>query len=132
MHQPQTIYAPDSRYARLRLAAALLLSTIGSVGMWAVPVALPAVQADFGVLRGEASLPFTLMMVGFGAGSVVMGRFADRFGIVLPLGCGLAALCGGYLLAGMAQNLWQFALVHLLIGIGTSPSFGPLMADTSH
>jgi MFS family permease len=132
MHHPQSIYAPDSRYARLRLAAALVLSTIGSVGMWAVPVALPAVQADFGVLRGEASLPFTLMMIGFGAGSVAMGRFADRFGIVLPLVCGLVALCSGYLLAGIAQNLWQFALVHLLIGVGTSPSFGPLMADTSH
>jgi MFS family permease len=125
-------HAPDSRYAWLRLTAALVLSTIGSVGMWAIPVALPAVQADFGVLRGEASLPFTLQMVGFGAGSVVMGRLADRVGIVLPLICGMVCLCGGYLLASIAQNLWQFALLHLLIGLGTSPSFGPLVADSSH
>ena len=72
----------DSSYAWMRLAVALLLGTIGSVGMWSFVVALPAVQADFGIARGEASLPFTLTMVGFGVGGIVMGRLADRFGIV--------------------------------------------------
>jgi len=37
------------------LAFALALSTIGGVGMWSVVVALPSVQQDFGVARGEAS-----------------------------------------------------------------------------
>jgi hypothetical protein len=49
----------DSSYAWMRLAVALALGTIGSVGMWSFVVALPAVQADFGIARGEASLPFT-------------------------------------------------------------------------
>ena len=75
----------DSNYAWMRLAVALLLGTIGSVGMWSFVVALPAVQADFGIARGEASLPFTLTMVGFGIGGIVMGRLADRFGIVVPV-----------------------------------------------
>ena len=57
----------DSAYAWVRLLVALLIGTIGSVGMWSFVVALPAVQADFGVARGEASLPFTLTMIGFGA-----------------------------------------------------------------
>ena len=59
--------------------------------MWSFVVALPAVQADFGVARGEASLPFTLTMIGFGVGGIVMGRLADRFGIVMPVIAGAIA-----------------------------------------
>ena len=68
----------DLRQAWLRLAATMLVSTIGGVGMWSVVVALPAVQAEFGVPRAEASLPFTLAMLGFALGGVVMGRLLDR------------------------------------------------------
>ena len=56
---------PDSGQAWLRLAATMLISTIGGVGMWSVVVALPPVQAEFAVPRAQASLPFTLAMVGF-------------------------------------------------------------------
>ena len=90
----------ESAYAWLRLAAALALGTIGSVGMWSFVVALPSVQADFGVARGDASLPFTLTMLGFGLGGMVMGRFADRRGIVWPATCGALALASGYVLSG--------------------------------
>ena len=74
----------ESAYSWLRLAICVLLSTIGGVGMWSVVVVLPAVQAEFGVDRAAASLPYTLTMIGFGVGGVVMGRLADRFGIMLP------------------------------------------------
>ncbi|HEY0439520.1 MAG TPA: MFS transporter, partial [Xanthobacteraceae bacterium] len=78
----------DSGRAWLRLALAVVLSTIGGVGMWSFVVALPAVQADFGVDRAGASLPYTFVMVGFATGGVLMGRLADRFGIVVPVLCG--------------------------------------------
>ncbi len=123
----------DSRAAWLRLAAAVALSTIGGVGMWSVVVALPAIQADFGVARADASLPFTMVMIGFAGGGIFMGRLADRFGIAVPLTIGTAALSAGYLAAGWASSLWQVALAHgLLIGVGCSASFGPIMADISH
>src|SRR5471032_2344632 len=89
--------ATDSAKAWLRLGVAVLLSTVGGVGMWSVVVALPAIQADFGIGRGEAALPFTLAMIGFACGGVVMGRFADRFGIAVPLALGTFLLCLGYL-----------------------------------
>lgn len=123
----------DSGRAWLRLAAAVVLSTIGGVGMWSFVVALPAVQLEFGVDRAAASLPYTLVMVGFAIGGVVMGRLADRFGVRVPLLGGAAALGAGYVLGGLAGSLWQLAIAHgLLIGIGTSGSFGPLVADISH
>jgi len=126
-------YGVESPYAWRRLAAGLLLSTMGGVGMWSVVVALPAMQAEFGVDRAAASMPFTLTMLGFGAGNVVMGRLADRFGIALPMTLGTLLLAAGYVACGFAGALWQVALLHgALIGLGCSTSFGPLMADISH
>src|SRR5262245_20602854 len=75
----------ESAYAWTRLWIALALSTIGGVGMWSVVVALPAVQAEFGVARADASLPYTLTMIGFGIGGIVLGKLSDRFGIVPPV-----------------------------------------------
>src|SRR5215813_12407755 len=89
----------DSPTAWLRLAVAVTISTIGGVGMWSFMVALPAIQADFGASRADASLPFTLVMLGFAGGGVLMGRLADRFGIAVPLGIGTLALSAGYLAA---------------------------------
>ncbi|MEI9803654.1 MAG: MFS transporter [Pseudolabrys sp.] len=122
----------DSGAAWLRLGVAVLLSTVGGIGMWSFMVALPAIQADFGIGRGEASLPFTLAMIGFACGGVAMGRLADRFGIAAPLTLGTLSLSLGYLAVGHAGSLTQVALAHLLIGTGCSATFGPLMADISH
>src|SRR2546428_8434627 len=115
----------ESPFAWLRLIAAVVLGTIGTVGMWSVPVVLPVVQADFGVARADASLPFTLAMLGFAFGGVLMGRLSDRFGIAAPVVCGAIALGLGYLGAGMARSLTLFALMHVLIGVGASATFGP-------
>ncbi len=123
----------DSRAAWLRLSVAVLLATLGGAGMWTYMVALPAIQADFGIGRGEASLPFTFGMIGFACGGVLMGKLADRFGIAAPIAVGTLMLSAGYALIALAGNVWQVALAQgLLVGIGCSASFGPLMADTSH
>ena len=123
----------ESSYAWGRLAAALLLSAIGGVGMWSVVVVLPTVQAEFGVARADASLPYTLTMILFGLGGILMGRLSDRFGIMIPVIAGALALGLGYLVAGSSVGIGQFTLVQgLLIGVGSSATFAPLLADTSH
>lgn len=123
---------PDSRYSVQRLATCVVISTIGGVGMWSFTVALPAVQADFGIPRGEASLPFTVLMVGFALGSILTGRLADRFGIRTTLVVGAITTSIGYLAAGAASHLWQLSIAYALLGVGTSAGFGPLIADISH
>jgi MFS family permease len=125
--------AADSPYAWWRLAATLALMTVGSSVMYVVAVVLPAVQADFGVQRSDASLPYTLLMIGFGFGGILMGRLADRFGVFVPLCIGAAGLALGYGAAALAPNVWWFALAHGLgLGLlGSSATFAPLVADTS-
>ena len=36
------------------------------------------------------------------------------------------------MLAGLSTALWQFIAVSFLIGLGTSATFAPLMAEASH
>ncbi len=107
--------------------------TIGASGMYVVPVVLPAVQAEFGVARADASLPYTLLMIGYGIGGILMGRLADRFGVMVPLMLGAVCLGLGFALAASASGIVMFALAHgLLIGLmGCSATFAPLLADTS-
>src|SRR5262245_17093549 len=104
--------APESAYAWTRLFAALMLSAIGGVGMWSVIVALPALQAEFGVGRSAASLPYTATMICFGFGGILMGRLSDRFGIFVPVVAGTLALGLGYVVSSQVTSLWQFVLAH--------------------
>ncbi|HUQ76787.1 MAG TPA: MFS transporter [Burkholderiales bacterium] len=123
----------ESRYAWLRLFASLALSSLGGVAMYGVVVALPQVEREFGVARADASLPYAMTMLGFGFGGILMGRLADRFGVMVPVLIGTLGLGGGLIVAGNAGSILQFGLAHgLLAGLlGCSATFAPLIADTS-
>jgi len=123
----------DSRASWARLGLLLLVSSIGGVGMWSVVVTLPAVQAEFGVARAGAALPYTLTMLGFAAGGVLMGRAADRFGIARAVAAAGVMLAAGYALASTTHSLLAYALAHgVLIGmLGAGALFGPVMVDAS-
>ncbi|HEV2677389.1 MAG TPA: MFS transporter [Aliidongia sp.] len=126
-------YAPDGRYAFIRMGVSLLVATLAGVGMWAVIVVLPKVQAEFGVDRAAASAPYTLTMLGFAFGTITLGRLADRVGIMVPMLIACVCLALGFVLAGLAPSLVMFSAVHLLlIGIGAGGGFAPMMADISH
>ncbi|MGY4226358.1 MFS family permease [Bradyrhizobium sp. USDA 4503] len=125
-------FIPDSRRAWLRLVVAVVIGSLGSVGMWSVVVALPVVQTDFGATRGTASLAFTMVMLGFGLGQVVTGKISDRYGIVAAIGAGIGVLGLGYVGAGYAPSIWAFILLHFAIGLSSAATFGPLMAEASH
>lgn len=120
-------------YSVLRLLAAVGLMTIGSGAMYIVVVVLPMVQQEFGVNRADASLPYTLTMLGFGFGGILMGRLADRVGVFWPVVIGILGLSSGYWISAMAGSLTGFAIAHgVLLGLaGSSATFAPLVADIS-
>ena len=132
----QSLGAPtgtaESAYAWLRLLTATLLGTIGGVGMWSFVVQLPVVQAELGIARADASLPYTSAMLGFAVGAVGIGRLVDRFGVIAPLVLST-------LLLGVAYIGSAFAGKHLAAGdcarlhrLGQFWHLCPLIADISH
>ncbi|MGI9368866.1 MAG: MFS transporter [Ruegeria sp.] len=122
----------DSRYSWFRLIVTLAIATVANVGMWAVIVVMPAVEAQFGAGRAEAAMPYTLAMIGFALGNMWLGQLVDRLGVTSAL-IGAAILSAiSYVLATLAQSIFILSLVHLLLGLGTAIGFGPLIADISH
>ncbi len=122
----------DSRYSWLRLLITLAIATVVNVGMWAVVVVMPAIEADFGAGRAAASMPYTLTMIGFAFGNMWLGKLVDNLGVTKAL-IGAALLSAlSYLLATLAPNIAFLSVAHLLLGLGTSIGFGPLIADISH
>ena len=126
------IFTPDSPAAWWRLLIVLAIATVGSVGAWSVVIVLPTVQASLGVTRGAISIAYTLAMIGFGLGGVITGRLTDRLGIIPAVGMGMLLLVLGYFAAGISTTLWQFAMAYFVVGLGSSSTFAPLMAEASH
>lgn len=122
----------DSRYSWARLAATLAVGVLGSVGIWSIITIMPAVQAEFGIDRAGASFPYTLTMLGFALGNLLIGRAVDRFGITSAL-IGASLLIGvAYGLAALSPSLGVLSALQFFIGLGAAASFGPLIADISH
>lgn len=124
----------DGRYAWGRLVISVMLATIGGIGIWSSVVVLPVIEAEFGLDRGGASLPYFATMIGLAIGGTVIGRLTDRLGIMPLLIFGGLMLGGGYLLSAQVTSYWQFVVVQaVMIGmLGASVSFGPLVADITH
>jgi prepilin-type N-terminal cleavage/methylation domain-containing protein len=105
----QRFYAANDRYDRDRTGG----QTIWAVtGMYSITVVLPRIQQEFGVARGDASLPYTLTMIGFGIGGILMGRLADRFGVMAPVMLGAwawASASPSGLAPSLAGSAWRKA-----------------------
>lgn len=129
MSNPQIL---DSAYSWKRLAITLLIATVGNVGMWAIIMIMPAVQAEFGIARADASIPYTLTMVGFAIGNLLIGRAVDRYGICLSMIGAALSIGAGFGLAAASPSVFTLSACQLLIGFGAAASFGPLIADISH
>jgi len=121
----------DSRYSWTRLAISLIIATVGNVGIWSIIVVMPAIQAEFGVDRAAASLPYTLTMVGFALGNMAIGQVVDRFGVTTALIGAALLVAAATGTAALSPSVLVLSGLQLLIGFGTAASFGPLIADVS-
>ncbi len=98
-------FMPDSGQAGVRLGLALLIGSIGSVGLWSVVVVLPVVQAEFGATRGAgvAGLHASRWSVSASAASPPAGS-PDRFRHLAAIGLSIVFLGCGYVAAGLSTH----------------------------
>lgn len=122
----------DSTYSWLRLLITMMIGTVANVSMWAVVVVMPGIETEFGASRADASLPYTLTMVGFAVGNLLIGRVVDRFGVTVALIGAAIGIAIGYGLAMISPSMLTLSLAHLVLGLGAAVGFGPLIADISH
>lgn len=121
----------DSRYSWMRLTISLCLAIVGNIGMWAVIVVLPDMQAEFGIDRASASLPYVAAMTGFAVGNLTLGPSVDRWGIVPVLVFAASMQATGFLLAAVSGSVISMTLCHAMLGLGASAAFAPLISDVS-
>ena len=121
-------------YPLIRLTTAVALMTLGCSAMWAGAIVLEPIANEFDTGRGNSSLISGTVMSGFAVGGGVMGRLADRMGIMIPALIGSLALPAGFYLAAHASSILEISLAFsLLCGfLGSSFSMAPLIADISH
>ncbi|KJS09866.1 MAG: MFS transporter [Hoeflea sp. BRH_c9] len=122
----------DSRYSWTRLAVTLAIAVLGNVGMWAIIVIMPAVQSEFAIARADASMPYTLTMIGFALGNLVIGRVVDRYGVTVALSLSAITMATGFGLAAVSGSVLMLSSMQFIVGFGTAAGFGPLIADISH
>ena len=110
------------------------MMTVAMCGMYASIMVLEPVTREFQVGHGAGALPYTLYMIGFGLGNIVLGRIMDRFGIPILAITAVICLPSGLYIVSNAENFWVFTLsLSVLCGfLGGAFAFGPLMADISH
>ena len=122
----------DSRYSWFRLIITMLVAVVANAGMWAIIVIMPAVEAEFGTTRADASLPYTLNMIGFALGNFAIGRALDRFGVTVSLILAALGIVAGLILAILSQSIVMLSCAQLIVGFASAVGFGPLIADISH
>ncbi len=122
----------DTPYAWFRLFITLIIAIFANTGMWAVITIMPALEVEFVTSRAVTSLPFTMNMIGFAVGNLVIGQIIDRFGVTLSVMAAAICSASAFFLATLAGDIYLLAGIHLLLGFGTAAGFGPLITDISH
>ena len=122
----------DTSYAWFRLAVTLVIAIFANTGMWAVITIMPALEAEFATSRATTSLPFTMNMIGFALGNLVIGRIIDKIGVTLSVMAAAIVSAAAFLLSTMTGDIYLLAGVQLFLGFGTAAGFGPLITDISH
>lgn len=122
----------DSSYSWFRLSITLIIAIFANTGMWAVITIMPDLETDFETARSVTSMPFTLNMIGFAVGNLVIGRIIDRFGVFISVIAAATTSAIAYYLVSQTQNFYLLTAFHLMLGFGTAAGFGPLISDISH
>ena len=119
-------------YRWVIVGSGALLGCVAIGAMFSLPVFLVPMTATTGWSRTGISLAMTIGFLAMAFGSVFWGTVTDRFGPRMVVLAGSCLLVVSLTLAAFSQTLFEFQLVFgLLVGVGTSAIFAPMMATVT-
>jgi len=122
----------DSTHSWFRAFLLFILAVIGTVGMWSVVVFIPEIENEFKVDRGTSSLLYAATMIGFGLGTVIIGKIFDKHGIKKPIIIASISLIISYYLYSISIYFWNLLFLQVFMGFAAAAFFGPAMADITN
>ncbi len=122
----------DSTHSWFRAFLLFILAIIGTVGMWSVVVFIPEIEKEFKVDRGTSSLLYAATMIGFGFGTVIIGKIFDKHGIKKPIVIASISLIISYYLYSISLYFWNLLFLQVFMGFAAAAFFGPAMADITN
>ncbi len=123
----------ETGYSWVVAGVSTVMMAVAFGASYLVIVALVPIAADFGWPRSIPSLAYSLVLVGAGAGGILMGYWLDRRGMWQPALLGSVMLGLGTIIAGQATGMWSFLLPHFfIIGLfGNAAMFSPLLTNVT-
>ena len=100
--------------------------------MWSVVVFIPEIEKEFKVDRGTSSLLYAATMIGFGFGTVIIGKIFDKHGIKKPIVIASISLIISYYLYSISLYFWNLLFLQAFMGFAAAAFFGPAMADITN
>ena len=122
----------DSTHSWFRAFLLFILAVIGTVGMWSVVVFIPEIENEFKVDRGTSSLLYAATMIGFGFGTIIIGKIFDKHGIKKPIIIASISLIISYYLYSISIYFWNLLFLQVFMGFAAAAFFGPAMADITN
>jgi MFS family permease len=123
---------PQISYRWLVVAAASVGMAGGYGGITTIAVLIAPFEGEFGWLRAEMSLAYTLMTIGAAFGGLLAGRLADRLPTG-PIAAAGALIIGlGLMLISLQTRIEAIQAIYLTIGfLGFACLYAPLLTTVS-
>ncbi|MFC2022474.1 MFS transporter, partial [Chloroflexota bacterium] len=103
------------------IAGSVAMGTSGEMSSYVFGPVLVPISAEMGWTRGQVTLAYFLMYVGFSTSSLISGWLTETIGARLTLLISSVALATSLILTGRASHLWE---LYLYFGIFVGASRG--------
>ena len=107
-----------SQTSRKALIAASLGWALDAFDVMLFSLTLATVMGDIGLTKAEAGALGSITLLSAAAGGLAFGHIADRFGRTKAMIWSVLLYSIFTAACGFSQNLWQFAVFRVLLGLG--------------